>query len=430
MKTYKEFRESVFESLKEKIASRLSEEKQILASSLIGTEKNVNEVKKSTLISYIDKAANTDKLRDAHDDEYSYIDDFCGSPYSCIDGKDGTWKEIERLDKRHKGIKTAAKKLAKGDYQNEDLHDFGPTEEQTTNYSLKKGAFHKWLGKPEGEKITDEDIQRGLDSKDSHVRKMAQFAKNSKNWHKESIDLDESKSSRIAKLHDKKRTLQDRLQKLSSGPDRDEKRLRVIRDEMALIDDRIDLYQSLKEASSQETIDELHKETLASYVKGASYDRKNIGSKQVMDFVINRSLASKKQIELHAKDVKRKKGIALAVDKIVKKDYQNESLETIDEAREKSFHDKVRAHYKEEIDSYEDGSLVGKDKDKNTLVRKGFFYTHGKTSKDHANKVSQRLNDAGIEHEVVDHGEIDKPFRGGSNTKQGSHFWVSLRDKG
>ena len=133
MKTYKEFRESVFESLKEKIASRLSEEKQILASSLIGTEKNVNEVKKSTLISYIDKAANTDKLRDAHDDEYSYIDDFCGSPYSCIDGKDGTWKEIERLDKRHKGIKTAAKKLAKGDYQNENLHDFGPTESPLRN---------------------------------------------------------------------------------------------------------------------------------------------------------------------------------------------------------------------------------------------------------------------------------------------------------
>jgi len=53
---------------------------------------------------------------------------------------------------------------------------------------IKKGAFHAWLGKSEGEPITEEDIQKGLASDDEHVRKMAEFAKNSKEWHHESVN--------------------------------------------------------------------------------------------------------------------------------------------------------------------------------------------------------------------------------------------------
>jgi len=44
-----------------------------------------------------------------------------------------------------------------------------------------KGAFHRWLGKKEDEPITDADIQKGLNSSDTHARKMAQFAKNMRN---------------------------------------------------------------------------------------------------------------------------------------------------------------------------------------------------------------------------------------------------------
>lgn len=40
-----------------------------------------------------------------------------------------------------------------------------------------KGAFHRWLGKPEDEKITDADIAKGLASSDPAVRMMARFAK-------------------------------------------------------------------------------------------------------------------------------------------------------------------------------------------------------------------------------------------------------------
>ena len=43
---------------------------------------------------------------------------------------------------------------------------------------IKKGAFHRWLGKDENARITDADITRGLASSDPHVRKMANFAKN------------------------------------------------------------------------------------------------------------------------------------------------------------------------------------------------------------------------------------------------------------
>jgi ribosomal protein L37AE/L43A len=44
--------------------------------------------------------------------------------------------------------------------------------------NIDKGAFHRWLGKPEDEKITDADIEKGLRSKNKHVRKMAQYAHN------------------------------------------------------------------------------------------------------------------------------------------------------------------------------------------------------------------------------------------------------------
>lgn len=43
---------------------------------------------------------------------------------------------------------------------------------------VKKGGFHKWLGKSEDQPITAADIAKGLKSDDPHVKKMAQFAKN------------------------------------------------------------------------------------------------------------------------------------------------------------------------------------------------------------------------------------------------------------
>lgn len=47
---------------------------------------------------------------------------------------------------------------------------------------VKAGAFHAWLGKKEDAPITAADIERGLKSDDPHVRRMANFARNSKTW--------------------------------------------------------------------------------------------------------------------------------------------------------------------------------------------------------------------------------------------------------
>ena len=57
---------------------------------------------------------------------------------------------------------------------------------------IKKGAFHKWLGKPEDEKITQSDIDKALrySGPDAdHVHKMANFARNAKKWNKEDEDI-------------------------------------------------------------------------------------------------------------------------------------------------------------------------------------------------------------------------------------------------
>lgn len=45
-----------------------------------------------------------------------------------------------------------------------------------------KGELHRNLGVPQGQKLTAEDIQRGLDSKDPAVRMRARFAKNAKKF--------------------------------------------------------------------------------------------------------------------------------------------------------------------------------------------------------------------------------------------------------
>lgn len=65
--------------------------------------------------------------------------------------------------------------------------DSGDDEEFDSNSDLeediKKGAFHRWLGKSEDSPITAADIQKGLNSRDPHARKMAQFAKNMQHIH-------------------------------------------------------------------------------------------------------------------------------------------------------------------------------------------------------------------------------------------------------
>lgn len=47
---------------------------------------------------------------------------------------------------------------------------------------LKKGALHEEENVPEGKPVPGYKLAEALHSKNEHVRKMAQFAKNAKKW--------------------------------------------------------------------------------------------------------------------------------------------------------------------------------------------------------------------------------------------------------
>ena len=62
-----------------------------------------------------------------------------------------------------------------------------PKSKTPMELHLHKNAFHEWLGKSPDEPITMSDIKIGLRSDDPHVRKMAGFAKNARNWNHAAI---------------------------------------------------------------------------------------------------------------------------------------------------------------------------------------------------------------------------------------------------
>jgi hypothetical protein len=70
---------------------------------------------------------------------------------------------------------------------------------------------------------------------------------------------------------------------------------------------------------------------------------------------------------------------------------------------------------------------ITKHKDGTMTFRRGFFYSHGKTSWDHAESINDQLNKAAVGHKVVGHGRVDRPFKGGASTKTQSHFWVKVK---
>ena len=70
---------------------------------------------------------------------------------------------------------------------------------------------------------------------------------------------------------------------------------------------------------------------------------------------------------------------------------------------------------------------VGKNKDGEIVVRKGFFYTHGTTAESFAEYVVRKLKAAGLSPVLEDSGEVWKPFRGGATTAQSSHWFAVVR---
>lgn len=169
----------------------------------------------------------------------------------------------------------------------------------------------------------------------------------------------------------------------------------------------------------EDVLNELSKKTLGSYVKKAA---KNVQSQQ-SDYTNmardweqgeNREMPTRHERMWEKGINKRHKGIARAVKRLTKE-------ETIVEASKTPvgiLADAVRQH------THADAVGVSKG---HVIARRGFFYSHGQTSERHAKGISDALTLAGVKHTVVEHGQHDAPFRGGSSIAQGSHFWVKLK---
>lgn len=71
---------------------------------------------------------------------------------------------------------------------------------------------------------------------------------------------------------------------------------------------------------------------------------------------------------------------------------------------------------------------ISRNKDGNIVVRRSFFYTHGRTAQKFADECVALLAAAGCKVQVKDLNEIWKPFRGGHSVAQGSHFYAELTE--
>jgi hypothetical protein len=75
---------------------------------------------------------------------------------------------------------------------------------------------------------------------------------------------------------------------------------------------------------------------------------------------------------------------------------------------------------------------IGKNKAGNLVIRRGFYYRHGGTPEQLAERVLATCKLFNIPAELVDCGENWKPFAGGKGVAQNSHWWAEIKvvDKG
>jgi len=74
---------------------------------------------------------------------------------------------------------------------------------------------------------------------------------------------------------------------------------------------------------------------------------------------------------------------------------------------------------------------VGKARDGTITVRKGFFYSHGKSSADLHSRVKEALSKHGVSDDThhITHGEHYTSFRGGASVADQTHWWVKIKPK-
>ena len=69
---------------------------------------------------------------------------------------------------------------------------------------------------------------------------------------------------------------------------------------------------------------------------------------------------------------------------------------------------------------------VSRKKDGTIVVRRGYYYTHGKDAEDFFLAVGAALKKAGIQYSVKDYGDHWAAFKGGASLAKSSHWWVEL----
>jgi len=60
------------------------------------------------------------------------------------------------------------------------------------------------------------------------------------------------------------------------------------------------------------------------------------------------------------------------------------------------------------------------------IARKGFFYRLGQSQKIFKEDIENKLKNLKLDYEIVDSGEVYKAFRGGSELKNSSHWFVKF----
>ena len=61
------------------------------------------------------------------------------------------------------------------------------------------------------------------------------------------------------------------------------------------------------------------------------------------------------------------------------------------------------------------------------VFRRPFFFRSGGTAENWVATVSRALANNGLKFEVVDKGEVDKPFKGGASVANQSHWYVEMK---
>jgi len=69
---------------------------------------------------------------------------------------------------------------------------------------------------------------------------------------------------------------------------------------------------------------------------------------------------------------------------------------------------------------------VGKKKNGDIIIRRGFFYRNGMDAFKFADRVEAILRKSGMTFTVADRGEHWTSFNGGASTANSSHFWVEI----